>query len=58
MWRRYQLGRIKDHEERERTNTEEDARGSGDDQTEGDGEKDVEYLQPDDTVAFDDIFNF
>ena len=50
-----QLGRIKDHGERGRTNTEEDARGSKDNQTEGDGEESVEHLQPDGTVAGDDI---
>ena len=54
MWRRYQLGRIKDHGEREQTNTE-DARGSGNDQTEGDGEEGVEHLQPNGKVAVDDI---
>ena len=36
-------------------NIEEDARGSGNDQTEGDGEEDVEHLQPNGTVAVDDI---
>ena len=55
VWRRYQLGRIKDHGERERTNTEEDARGSRDNQTEGDGEESVEHLQPNGAVAVDDI---
>ena len=50
MWGRYQLRRIKD--QGERTNTEEDATGSGDDQTEGDGE---EHLQPNGTMAIDDI---
>ena len=33
----------------------ENARGSGDNQTEGDGEESVEHLQPDGTVAGDDI---
>ena len=55
MWGRYELGRIKDHEEREQTNTEEDARGSGDNQTEIDGEEGVEHLQPNRTVTVDDI---
>ena len=32
-----------------------DARGSGDDRTKGDGEEGVEHLQPDGTVAVDDI---
>ena len=41
--------------ERERSNTAEDARSSGDDQTEGDGEKSIEHLQPDGTLAGDDI---
>ena len=45
---------IKDHGEKERTNTEEDARGSGDDQTERDGEEVVENLQPYGTMAVDD----
>ena len=31
------------------------ARGSGNDQTEGDGEEGVERLQPDGTMAVDDI---
>ena len=39
-----QLGRIKEHWEREWSNAAEDARGSGDDQTEGDGEEGVEHL--------------
>ena len=30
-------------------------RGSGDDQTEGDGEESVEHLKPDGTVAVEDI---
>ena len=55
VWGRYQLGRIKDHREREWTNTEEEARRSGDDQTDGIGEEGVEPLQPDGTVAVDDI---
>ena len=46
----YQLGRIKDHGEREWTNTEEDARGSRDDQTEGEGIEGFENLQPYRTV--------
>ena len=37
VWGRYQLGMINDHEDRERSNTEEDDRRSGDDQTEGIG---------------------
>ena len=41
--------------ERERPNTAEDARSSGEDQTEGDGEESIEHLQPDGTVAVDDI---
>ena len=36
-------------------NTDEDARGSGDDQTGGGEEEGVEHLQPDGTVAVDDI---
>ena len=32
-------------------NTEEDARGSGDNQTERDGEEGVEHLQPEGTMA-------
>ena len=55
VWGRYQLGRIKNHGQRERKNTEEDARGSGNDQTEGDEEEGVEYLQPNGTLAIDDI---
>ena len=43
VWGRYQLGRIKDHGEREQR------KGSGGDQTEEDGEEDVEHLQPDRT---------
>ena len=50
-----QLGRIKDHAQKERTNAEEDARGSGDNQTEGVGEEGVENLQPDGTVTIDNI---
>ena len=50
-----QLGKIKDHREREWTNTEEDARGSGDDQTEGYREEDAEHFQPDGTEAVEDI---
>ena len=52
---RNKLGGIKDHEGRERTNSLEDARGSGDDQTEWDVEESVEHLQPDGAVAVDDI---
>ena len=51
----YQLGSIKDHEEREWTKTGEDARGGGDNQTEGDGVEGVEQLQPDGTVAVNDV---
>ena len=54
VWGRNQLGRIKDlrimGRERERSYTEEDARGSGDDQTEKDGEEGFEHWQPDGTV--------
>ena len=53
VWSRYQ--RIKNHGEREQTDTEEVARGSGDDQTEGDEKEGVEHLQSDGTVAVDDI---
>ena len=51
VWGRNQLGRIKNHWER--SNTTEDARRSGGDRTEG--VEGVDHLQPDGTVAVDEI---
>ena len=41
---------IENYGKREGSNTVEDARGSGDDQSEGDGEESVLHLQPDGKV--------
>ena len=52
-----EMGDPVEHQDKERLNTAEDARGSGDDQAEGDGEEGIKHLQPDGTVAVDIIRN-